>query len=93
MDIVGAGSMLGAYTAFDGCRALMAGGYLTPRRGAYAGQLGPRAGAVKGASLEPRSSWSRPASWSTGFLLAGPGVGLCGRQALELVAAGDPQRA
>jgi len=41
--------------AFDGGRALVAGDYVTPSSGPYAGQLGPWAGVVEAAGLEPRS--------------------------------------
>ena len=64
--IVVVGSTLGAYMAFDGCRALTIGDYLTPRRGPYAGQLGPWAGVLNGAGLEPRSTLVK-----TGFVLYG----------------------
>lgn len=40
---------------FDGSRALLAGDYVTPQSGAYAGQLGPWSNLVKAAGIEPRS--------------------------------------
>jgi len=42
--------------AFDGGRALLAGDYVTPSSGPYAGQLGPWAVVVEAAGLEPRST-------------------------------------
>lgn len=50
------GLIIGGWTAFDGSRALIKGDYVTPREGAYAGQLGPWAGLVRGVGLEPRST-------------------------------------
>ncbi len=41
--------------AFDGGRALLAGDYVTPSNGPYAGQLGPWAAVVEAAGLVPRS--------------------------------------
>ena len=64
--IVAVGSLLGVYMAFDGCRALTVGDYLTPRQGPYGGQLGPWAGLLRGAGLEPRSNLVK-----TGFVVYG----------------------
>jgi hypothetical protein len=46
----------GAWMAFDGGRALVVGDYVTPRSGAYAGQLGPWAKLLSAIGLEPRST-------------------------------------
>lgn len=40
---------------FDGTNALVNGDYVTPSSGEYAGQLGPWAGLVEAAGIEPRS--------------------------------------
>jgi len=45
----------GGWMAFDGGRALLAGDYVTPSSGPYAGRLGPWAAVVEAAGLEPRS--------------------------------------
>jgi hypothetical protein len=49
-----------AFTAgwmvFDGSRALLAGDYVTPTSGEYAGQLGPWSNLVKAIGIEPRST-------------------------------------
>ena len=50
------GILIGGWMAFDGSRAFLKGDYVTPREGAYAGQLGPWASVVRSAGLEPRSS-------------------------------------
>jgi hypothetical protein len=54
--IVALGLLLGSWLAFDGARALVAGDYVTPRTGAYAGQLGPWSKIVAALGLEPRST-------------------------------------
>jgi len=41
---------------FDGARALIAGDYVTPTTGQYAGQLGPWSNLVKAIGIEPRST-------------------------------------
>jgi hypothetical protein len=40
----------------DGLRALVLGDYVTPSSGAHAGELGPWAGVLSAAGLEPRST-------------------------------------
>jgi hypothetical protein len=40
----------------DGLRALVLGDYVTPSSGEYAGELGPWAGVLSAAGLEPRST-------------------------------------
>jgi hypothetical protein len=45
----------GLWMSFDGGRALIVGDYVTPRSGEYFGRLGPWAGVVRAAGLEPRS--------------------------------------
>lgn len=47
---------LGGWLLFDGSRAFLAGDYVTPSSGAYAGQLGPWAGVVSHVGLDPRST-------------------------------------
>jgi hypothetical protein len=44
------------WLAFDGTRALVAGDYVTPRSGPYAGQLGPWSKVVARVGIEPRST-------------------------------------
>lgn len=44
------------YMVIDGIRALIAGDYLTPRSGPYAGQLGPWAKVVEAIGIAPRSA-------------------------------------
>jgi len=46
----------GAWMAFDGSRAFLTGDYVTPKTGAYAGQLGPWASLLSAVGLNPRSS-------------------------------------
>jgi hypothetical protein len=41
---------------FDGTRALIAGDYVTPTTGQFAGQLGPWSNLVKALGIEPRST-------------------------------------
>ena len=41
---------------FDGSRALITGEYVTPKRGEYAGQLGPWSNLVEAVGIEPRST-------------------------------------
>src|SRR5688500_11026198 len=43
-----------AWMTFDGLRALVAGDYVTPRSGPYAGQLGPWRHVAQGVGLDPR---------------------------------------
>jgi hypothetical protein len=44
------------WMTFDGARALVAGDYVTPSSGEYAGQLGPWSKVVTAAGIEPRST-------------------------------------
>lgn len=46
----------GAWMAFDGSRAFLTGDYVTPKTGAYAGQLGPWASLLAALGLNARSS-------------------------------------
>ncbi len=46
----------GGWLAFDGSRALVAGDYVTPRTGRFAGQLGPWSRVVSAVGIEPRST-------------------------------------
>lgn len=48
--------LMGCWMTFDGTRALIKGDYVTPRDGPYAGQLGPWAGLLRGAGLDPRAA-------------------------------------
>ena len=41
---------------FDGLRALIVGDFVTPKRGNYAGQLGPWTGLARAVGIEPRST-------------------------------------
>lgn len=47
------------WMAFDGTRALTVGDYVTPRSGAYAGQLGPWAKVVEAVGIESRSTFMK----------------------------------
>jgi hypothetical protein len=44
------------WMAFDGSRALTLGDYITPKSGAYAGQLGPWSKIVEAIGIAPRST-------------------------------------
>lgn len=44
------------WMAFDGSRALIIGDYVTPKSGAYAGQLGPWTKLVSAVGIDPRST-------------------------------------
>lgn len=46
----------GGWLAFDGGHALIVGDYVTPKSGAFAGQLGPWAKLVSAVGIEPRST-------------------------------------
>lgn len=47
------------WLAFDGARALIAGDYVTPSSGPYAGQLGPWAELVRAIGIDPRSTFMK----------------------------------
>lgn len=47
----------GGWLAFDGCRALITGDYVTAASGPRAGQLGPWSRVVSAVGLEPRSGF------------------------------------
>ncbi len=51
----GCALVLGAWLTFDGAHALIAGDYVTPKSGRFAGQLGPWSRLVEGIGLQPRS--------------------------------------
>ncbi len=44
---------------FDGARALILGDYVTPKSGAYSGQLGPWSDLVRAIGIEPRSTFMK----------------------------------
>lgn len=44
------------WMVFDGAHALVTGDYVTPKSGAYAGQLGPWAAPLRLAGIEPRNT-------------------------------------
>jgi hypothetical protein len=46
----------GGWMLFDGTRALVVGDFVTPKQGAYAGQLGPWSHLVSAVGLDPRSA-------------------------------------
>ena len=48
--------VVAGWMAFDGCRALIVGDYVTPKSGKYAGQLGPWSKLVERVGIEPRST-------------------------------------
>lgn len=54
--IVGLVIFTAGWMLFDGTRALIAGDYVTPQTGEYAGQLGPWATLVGTVGIEPRST-------------------------------------
>lgn len=75
----------------DGMRALVIGDYVTPPSGDYAGQLGPWAGLVKAAGIEPRSTFMKATFVFYGIsaLVAAAGFGLgqpWGRNLLGIMA-------
>jgi hypothetical protein len=45
-----------AWMTFDGLRALVAGDYVTPKEGPYAGRLGPWASLVQAIGIPPRAT-------------------------------------
>lgn len=47
--------LVAGWFVFDGTRALVKGDYVTPTSGEHTGQLGPWAGVVAKAGIEPRS--------------------------------------
>jgi len=48
--------VLGGWMLLDGLRAFIRGDYLTPKSGAYAGQLGPWAALLQRMGIAPRSA-------------------------------------
>jgi len=81
----------GGWFAFDGTRALVAGDYVTPASGTYAGQLGPWAKLVEKAGIEPRSTQMKSIFAVYGFtwllVIAGYAAGLPGTRGAMLAAA------
>ena len=55
------------YMVVDGARALIAGDYITPSAGEYAGQLGPWAGLVSRVGVDPRSTGMKVAFVAIGL--------------------------
>lgn len=78
--VVAIGILMGGWMTFDGSRAWIRGDYVTPSNGPYAGQLGPWAGLVRGAGIEPRSGGMKTAfvilgvSWLVFAVAYGAGV-------------------
>ena len=58
--------MQGSWMLFDGSRALIVGDYVTPKSGAYAGQLGPWSRLVQSVGIPPRST-----AMKVGFVIFG----------------------
>ena len=54
--IVALAALVAGWMVFDGSRALIAGDYVTPSSGEYAGRLGPWADVVSALGIEPRST-------------------------------------
>lgn len=54
--VVALAAVVAGWFAFDGIRALVAGDYVTPRSGEYAGKLGPWSRVVEAIGIEPRST-------------------------------------
>lgn len=67
---------LGAWMLFDGARALRTGEYTTPRRGPYAGQLGPWAAVVMRIGIDPRSTAMKILFVMSGFAWLAVAAGL-----------------
>ena len=65
----------GAWMSFDGSRALTKGDYVTPKKGEYAGQLGPWAALVTALGIDPRSGFMKSlfvvygVAWQVGAVL------------------------
>ena len=55
------------WMAFDGTRAMIAGDYVTPKSGQYAGQLGPWKHVVQAVGIEPRSTLMKSIFVAYGF--------------------------
>lgn len=49
----------GGWMAFDAAHALIAGDYITPQRGEFAGQLGPWSKVVQLIGIDPRSAFMK----------------------------------
>lgn len=54
--VSGIALLMGAWLAFDGTRALVAGDYTTAKSGPHAGQLGPWSRVISALGLDPRST-------------------------------------
>jgi len=48
-------TLVGLWLTFDGSLAMVTGNYVTPKSGAYAGQLGPWSHLIKAIGLDPVS--------------------------------------
>jgi len=54
--IVSCAILVAGWFAFDGARALRVGDYITPKKGRFAGQLGPWSKIVRAIGINPRST-------------------------------------
>jgi hypothetical protein len=70
----------GGWLLFDGSRALVAGDYVTPESGEYAGQLGPWAAVVSSVGIEPRSTFMKLVHVTLGAAWLLAAIGLAGRK-------------
>ncbi len=77
------------WMVFDGARALVAGDYVTPRTGPYAGRLGPWSRVCEAVGLEPRSTLVKMifVAYGSAYLLAAVGMAGGIRWARHAVAA------
>jgi hypothetical protein len=82
------------YMVFDGIHAFATGDYVTPKSGAYAGQLGPWSKIIRTIGLDPRSGFVKCLfifqGTATLFLLACYLLGLkWAKTALKIAALGE----
>ncbi|MGW1616621.1 hypothetical protein ACWCQZ_45820 [Streptomyces sp. NPDC002285] len=66
-------AIIGGWMLFDGLHALVSGDFVTPNSGEHAGQLGPWAGLLSAAGLDPRSTLVKVAfvGYASAYLAAG----------------------
>ncbi len=78
--VLGLAVVEAGWLAFDGAHALILGDYVTPKTGAYAGQLGPWSDIVRAVGIEPRSLLMKSIHLVIGIVWLGTAVAFARRR-------------
>lgn len=80
--LIAIAGLLGVWLTFDGTKAFVTGDYVTPRSGAYAGQLGPWSKVVAALGLEPRGAFVKSLHVALGLCWLASAVAFFGQPSI-----------